>query len=579
MKKFKRLATLACAGTMLVSQVIPAFAEDSTINGNVGVENDNSSLSGVYDVVLPASETTAYDFTIDPDGLLSKYSSATSALDKVLFKTNTPESFKADTTFAATRKFVVKGYKEDTSLTELKKLLMTSGAEKKPDEVDALLSQDANNYAVWVPVATEEGIAAAKGEFKRIEDYETLQKYITVDVDTATGKIKGLTTKGTAYDSVTDSTDNSNLIGENVFDGYLYKEGYVDIADADLGEYVNVDSEGTMELVADSQERELLDVKADGTDEKPADVANIKYTPASTSYDSECDDIVITNKSLGSVAVSVDINVNTDSGLKFTKDNTFAAKEDIYLGLQVKKLDGTFAEKAAVEQKSDKEGNVLSCKTSATFAVAGVADAGSIKYQGKDDDRDEATNSHNYHTYVTHDSSPSSVTLNLKAAINETDTDWNEYVKELRGGTKTRPTPSFVFAFNEELGQMKKDSNIQYSNDKVKYTVDGENMVTATTLYFTAEDVGLTEDGSNYKFTLPVEVPMITVATTSITSSATDKAGNAVSVKLTSTADSNEISFPASALKGKEKVKITITDTATSDKYETTNATYVISVN
>lgn len=541
MKKAKKFTALACAGVLTVAQAVPAFA-DGSLTANIGVENDNSALGGVYDVVLPVDDSNIYNFTLDPENLLGQFGDG-SVTDTVVFENSIAEVYEEA---SGSKKLGIKDYKNlDTGTqTDLTALFVPSTKIKLEDVDDTMLA----DYAVWVPSTGEENVAQAKGEFLPLTA-ENFRNYINLTFN-ASGEITAAAMKGSVYTAT--SGDRSNLAGENVYSGELYKKAFVELDSKDIAKYVTLDEETlTVSAVGEDEDGNKLQIAddANGTNMTDAAPSDITYTAPSKGFTSTSDKGVIINKSLSPILITVDATINEDCGLNFAATSTVSGDDNIYLALKKGSTE------YAVQGVTVDEATTYS--VSEAFAMDGIADAGSIKYQGTD--FDEVTGSHNYHSYLVPNASAPEMEIELTATISSDNAFWKNYVAKLRAGEATKPTASIVFGFDEgEGGLTQKVSGTEYANanTKTNYTVDTNGKVTAITKNLNADEVGFEDDGTNCTFALEEVTDLKTVTV----QASYDKGGTWANLSGVTTAEgSADISFKSSTIKSKTNVMLKLT--------------------
>ncbi len=561
MKKFKRVAALACVGTMVMSQVVPTFAGEISLSGNVGVENDNSETpSGEFKVELPTETEGLYDFTLDPDGLLYQYDNAAyNNTDSAYFAgMSAPVVESKD---AAKTKLGIMEWTEISSPTLTTLFSVTAGTDEESDvdtAVDATVdATNGSTYAVWTP--DPDGIAEAKGTWVGITK-DNYKNYITTTYKAADNTLDTMTLRANGQS------------GEFIYDGKIYKKVFKEVTDGnELAEYLTVttDSDGAVSVVLNTEKGTLYKSAGTARDEEALTDADtdITYTAPVAQNTGVSQTAKIVNNGLAPVIVTAQVNVNTDCGLEFAENDTFTSgkKGDVYLALtQVDKTTPANSVSYPVKTTKDAEsGEVVSNEVSQTFVLDGISAAGTTKYQDTNGDKDAATGSHNYRQYLNPNVKPSSQDFTLTVKAN-TDagwkTKWVDYVQKLRNEEAVKPVVSVVYSFNEEIlitSANRTNTAAQvFSGEGVTYTSNAKGQVTAIRQVVDAEAVGYYEEGSNCGFTID-GADMKGTITAKISTTGANGTFAALTIKKPTTSD-GAATFAATAIKAEENVWVEV---------------------
>lgn len=435
MRKLKKIVALTCATTMLLSSVsATAFAadlSDVTSGGSGVVENNNSSLPKVTNMVVPAASTDVYDFTIDADGLLATYGGATYVSGKSVYFDAVKTAAKLNITLDAantTYKLVKKANVEDTGLTAITASFASAAA---IGDVS-----DLANYSVWVPDTDNAG----EGKFVTLTT-TNYTDYLVVDF--------------TAHTVALVATP---LSGDNVFSNKVYKNTYVEVTAEDAVEYYIPAADPTPASLTAGLYVETTPDAGVATYATAALGTNVQYVAETRNYTDISDVSKVVNKSTFDVAVKVAVEVKDAAGLNFVEQAALSTTTD-KTGMYMAVTDGTSTAKATVGTDA----------TTAAYYVLKGTGATAITYQT--DDTDPETGSHVYKQYLEPNLTGEDVEFAITAAINKTAGDaWDAYVKGLEEGTYTKPSVEVVYSFTEVT--VDKSDNTKYvAADNSVYTV------------------------------------------------------------------------------------------------------------
>lgn len=433
-----RILALALAAGLLVPSTVPVttFAADDfkQSNSTGAIENDNSTLPNIKNVVLPAIDNNTYNFRLDVDGLLSQYSSDYVSGKDFYFSSIRTAATVAPTT---TGQFLVESsYTVVEDLSSASDILtgtfMTTLATTSLTAID---DTKLANYYIWQPDDTDPG----NGKFTKLTA-DIFQSIFEITVDTTdTDKITAMAIDG-----------GSSLSGAaaDVWDGNIYTVAYaaIDGEDAATRYYPN----GTLLTRATIDNKTLYvstDDPAGNVDPANitlADASNATYTAAVTEYTNTSAPQTITNKSSFDIGVTAEVTV-TAPGLVFD-DDSFSANgpgttptANITLNI----TDGTY------------KSTVSSDGTAAAYYVIKGTGASAIRYQGAENDTDPETGSRNYYRYVQPNLDYKSASFSLEgdADIDSSDAGrtaaWDAYIDSVEAGTATAPKIDVVYKFVE----------------------------------------------------------------------------------------------------------------------------------
>ncbi len=447
MNKMKRLSALVCAGALVMSTV-PAYAA-VTSNGNGGVENLGEQGISFDSIVLPTMTEGSYDFILDPQGLLESYGGDAYKADKTAYFYGQRTAAKLELVATGTL-YCEKEAADATALTGALKTGTTLTA-------DGAVDTFPTGYFVWVPDETK--IAEGAG------------KYLALDKDNAAKYLKF------TPDATTPTTvDSIAMVGggeaDNVCDGNVYSMKKVDVttvADFNIEDYVTIENGEIKGLKADG--KKLYSGAAGANEVTSAD--DLKYTPASFTYDDSSSEAKIINKSSSAKKVSVKVSVTNGSGLEFSNSSTFAdkTKAGVYFAITGADGAGTAVTKA-VEKKTVDGVDTYVAKAELTVAAPTIDNTTTKTYMNGDDDK---TNGHKYATYLlpTMDASYKSATFKLTAAANGDDAAkaaWDAYAQSLRtSSTNMRPGITVVYDIQDDIQKLtmtdELKSTISWAND------------------------------------------------------------------------------------------------------------------
>lgn len=429
MNKMKRLSALVCAGALVMSTV-PAYAA-MTSNGNGGVENLGEQGISFDKIVLPTMTEGSYDFILDPQGLLNEYGGSAYGADKTAYFYGQRTAAKLE--LVATGTLYCEKEAADTGAL--------AGAIKTGTTLDAdgKVATFPTGYFVWVPDETK--IAEGDGKYLAL-DKDNVEKYL---------KFTPNATTNTAVDAVA-------MVGggeaDNVCDGKVYSMSKVDVTtvtDFNIADYVVIEDGELKSLKTDG--KKLYKGAAGATE--ITDVADLKYTDATFSYDDSSSEAKIINKSSSAKKVSVKVSVTNGSGLEFSNSSTFTdtTKAGVYFAITGSDGAGTAVTKA-VEKKTVDGVDTYVAKADFTVAAPTIDNTTTKTYMNGDDDK---TNGHKYATYLLPgiEASYKSATFKLTAAANGDDAGkaaWDAYAQSLRtSSTNMRPGVTVVYDIQDDV--------------------------------------------------------------------------------------------------------------------------------
>ena len=437
----KKIIALSCAATMLFSSTALAAGVDDTVEGggNSVVENDNSTTPHIDKLVLPTVGENTYDFTIDPEGLLSKFDPITYATGQSVFFNATKTAAKLDfanASDAATYGLYVQTKVEDTSLTKLTALL--NG--KTQVEIDAPLA-GLDQFFVWVPDTANAG----EGKYEALTP-TNLPKVIDITWSADSTPVVS------AIALNIEAGSQSNLAGDYIWDGKVYTVGYETITaeDAAAEYYVPATTEpvAAESLAPGLYTAPISEVDA-GTYTNVAGAAlgsataNLKYVAAVMQQTGTTDAATIVNKSTFDIGVIAEVAVTNGTGLTFLNSSTIAG-DDVTASVYMALTDGT--KEAAVDNTTG--------KATAYYVVKGTGDTAHTYQVEATTGTEVGTGSHVYKQYLTSTQTYSDVNFQItaKANTNPGAADaWEDYVETLTAteNAQTKPSIDVVFKFVE----------------------------------------------------------------------------------------------------------------------------------
>ena len=441
MVKMKKIIALSCAATMLFSSTALAAGVDDTVEGggNSVVENDNSTTPHIDKLVLPTVGENTYDFTIDPEGLLSKFDPITYATGQSVYFNATKTAAKLEFTTASdadTYGLYVQTKVVDTSLAKLTELL--DG--KTQAEINAPLA-GLDQFFVWVPDTANAG----EGMYEALTPVN-LPKVIDIAwSEDSTPVVSGIELN-------IEAGSQSNLAGDYIWDGEVYTVGYESIsAEKAAAEYyvpATTEPAAAESLAPGLYTAPKTEVDA-GTYTNVHTAAlgsateNLKYVAAVMQQTGTTDAATIVNKSTFDIGVIAEVTVTNGTGLTFLNSSTIAG-EDVTASIYMALTDGT--KEAAVDNTTG--------KATAYYVVKGTGDTAHTYQVEATTGTETGTGSHVYKQYLeaTQTYSDVSFQITAKANTNEGAMDaWEDYVETLTAteNAQTKPSIDVVFKFVE----------------------------------------------------------------------------------------------------------------------------------
>lgn len=305
----RKLSALVCAGALVVTSVVPAWAAgtqtSNPITGEGGLENMGANGVSIDSIVLPAVADGAYDFTLDPEKLLATYGG--DAYDGSTLYFNAQD----DPATLMGSNGTDKVYYQD-------KVVVTAAAEQQAAfaiDTDKSIKMAADDtYFVYVPDrSNEDAIQSAKGTWVTLTkaNFATYFKVTVDDVDNPTTITK------------VEAKENKELTSDtvpNVFDGKMYKLGWKEVKGDLINKCVTVAADGTLTI----NDGVKLATSADATAYTAVTaVSALKYTAETRTNTNTSDEVKIVNKSSTAKTVRVKVNVaNDDDILNFEAKDT-----------------------------------------------------------------------------------------------------------------------------------------------------------------------------------------------------------------------------------------------------------------
>jgi hypothetical protein len=416
-KRVKKLLACTLSATMLIGSSTTVFAStiSSTTTGSsdVTIENDNSKAPDYTAVQLPTTSSNQYDFTVDPEQLLSKY-------DPDNYAAGTSLYFQSET---ASAKLVVTGsaiYEKSLEVSttdDLKSAIVGNSQQGSSSAVSAISGAA---FYVWTP--KDQG-QTGQGEFTEL-DATNVTDYFTVE----------LASDGATATSVTAPKGSASLSGAHPFDGKVYKAKYTEKAvgtELELADYGSYDA-STKTYTPVTGAAVGLYAENDGTD-TPAGVGGtsglLEVVEAETGYTAKSDVITVVNKSSRPATVTAKVDVKNIDGLNFGDSVTLDDTDDLVMAISDDKTYEFIQTPEPASGAAVTSGAAVATTASATFTVnLDKAQADVLTYQGDTGDTQNNNNSHNYYQYEAPGAKYSSVSLYLIGMAQTTD-NWATYLK------------------------------------------------------------------------------------------------------------------------------------------------------
>lgn len=457
MNKMRKLSALICAGALVVTSVVPAWAAQ-TSNSDGAVENMGEQGVSFDSIQLPAIADGTYDFTLDPEKLLKSYGGAAyTAADSTFIFTATDAAaaltYEQGTAPNVTDEKVYYQVKNaEADLTGLEGALEVASSKVTGFKTAATNKE----FYVYIPDrSSEEAIEQARGKYELIVpagDNANLEKYFTVTYPTAT-------TVTLAFEGDKELDLESTV--PNVCNGKLYVNGWSELT-GDFDKYVTIAADGTVTI---KEGVKLSAMKSDGLTPIAIDASKIIYNKATTKKASASEKVKIVNKSSKDKTVKVKVNVTNGDGLEFADDATKAAaldktKASVFLRI----TNGTPAKDVYVKKTTVDDVNTYSAV--AAFDVTGVDTTAAGKVETYMAGVDEKTGGHIFNAYLNPvaDSSYNSVEFYLEGGavdvngISDADQKkaaqkvWNAYAESLRSSsTVIKPGVTVVYDIKDKV--------------------------------------------------------------------------------------------------------------------------------
>ena len=447
MNKMRKLSALLCAGALIVTAVLPVYAETGTSTGNGAVENMGEQGISFDAIVLPTVADGTFNFTLDPEKLLEQYSGYTNSGNFVFESKDTTKpatlTIKDGVVSGNDGKVYVRGMeiaKKDGSDNDgLAKLLTaTTGAGDGTANSGTVSAVTAGLY-VWVPDT------AKAGQGKEVEiTKDNITTYFDLTYDTTGAKPVTAVAFKTAVTA-------SNVCAKNV---YQYK--WTDISTLNIDDYVTVGTDGAVTI------KDGVTLAADASGTKTVLTgANLTYTKAGSKFSGTSDKVKIVNKSSKDKTVKVKVTVNNpNDGIEFVeKDTPDLGKAAVSL-----KITGTDnatptanAKSAYVKKQTVAEGepNVYSTEVKWDLDGTDIDDLAVVYTDGKD-----SIGSNIYKSYLAPVDASGCMYAEFQLigatsdATSDADTKaaWNKYAKDLRAAsTVTTPGVSVVYTIKDKV--------------------------------------------------------------------------------------------------------------------------------
>lgn len=446
--KGRKLTAVLLSVVMVVAYSLPALADG--VNGAGVVEYDDSTAV-VYDsVTVPTLTGSAYDFTIDPTGLLHTFDADNYVAGSVYFDSvSTHASLvpKTGATLYTESKAEVAAVSDKWA-----DIVKTASTD---DETGAITVSALNEgFFVWAPKATASSYVTNGKDGEYVElDATNYSKWFKV-VDESGYKLE---------------LRNDYRAGADICDGKIYATTYTAIPASGIveavGSAVSVDdyatiSGGKVTAYTNVYERSgasepytytLLD----------KDSENMVYTAEKSTFNGSTNSVDVTNKSTNDKVVKAEIVMSNVSGLTFKETDAYETDEadtSVYFAA----TDGT----TPVAFVASEDGETAT----ATFSVALPKKTGGddITYQT------EAFNAAGGHVYARYEGPNASYTTKAFYITASANTDpeaveaWNTWAKGITAST--RPSVNIIYSVSNNMAGKTVTFNANY----------GETPATAT---------------------------------------------------------------------------------------------------
>lgn len=405
---YKKITATLLTATLVVANCVPAFATESSADGNGVVEYDNSEAI-VYDsVTVPTLADANYTFTLDPTGQLHEFDPDNYDSGTVYFQSESDAAYIE----AA----------ENVNLFTLSKVAVDPTSGKWSTGVvktvaDGAVTELEAGLYVWTPKTT----ATAGYEKGNTGDFTALtagnyDKWFKLNDDNASISLRG---------------DYRN--GADICDGKIYKDTYtavtgnkiIDTPADPLSKYVTV-AAGNITAVTN------LYTDNTGTAATGSDVV---YKEAVVKNQGSTNKVYAVNKSTKNKVVKANVTISNVSGIEFVDDASSLTGAEAKMLISA--TNGTTTENLVASA----DGSTASATYTVDLAPATIVET---TYRSNEDN--EATGGKNYLRYEGPNSTFTSDLFYITAATNtgaDAKAAWDEWAAGVT--STTRPKFNIVY--------------------------------------------------------------------------------------------------------------------------------------
>ncbi len=451
-KRAKRILAVVVAGVLVTGASFTAFAAegDGEVDGTGAVEYDNSEAVEYDKVVAPIiKDSTAYNFTLDPNDLLHTYKPSEYDGSLIYFTAqDTPETVSPKDGVTLYEK--VKQAKTATSGA------YADVAKTLNDAKDLITELEDGPFYVWAP-NTENTEAHPNydkgytGEFVALTAENINNYFVVADGDSKTIKAK---------------QDYKAM--PNTFDGNLYIDAYVAIdgnkievsAETKLTDYGITTADGKV-TAATGVFKDANGTAVDLTGDAP----DLVYAAATTKAQSVTDKVYVQNKSRKAKTIKAVVTMTNTSGITFNASDEFG-EDDESASMYVAATNGLTTGGTTAALVASEDGATAKATYTLDLAAPTTTD---ITYM--DTSISAVTGGHNYYRYEAHDVSYNSDSFYLTAAVNEKGADaWEEWASKVTADTK--PKFNIVYTVTDKItAPTVTETSVSGENNVIHYTV------------------------------------------------------------------------------------------------------------
>ncbi len=500
-RNMKRFLAVLVATTMVVGSCVTAFAAegDQTATGDGIVEYDDSTAVEYDKIIVPTiAGATAYNFTLDPTGLMAEYESDQYGEGSVYFHaTAVRANIKAAANTILSTRELVKKLQVGEDLEDPAKQWSVTGTW---DGVVATVANKAiatvnPGFYVWVPGVDSDskyssGLPGTEVELTK----DNIGNWFELN-DPETASDLTIKLKPNYKVRVKDG-DNT----KQPCDGFIYEYNYTDLTadgitdsvDDPISDYADVTYNADTDTVTAVSSKNLF-VKTEGATPSYAAVTTdnkdkIVYKPAKTKYVDYSDWLTVENPSTKIKTVTTTITVNNAAGLTFNSTSDFT-------GDTVKNKPAVYF---AVTNGGSNTGDTVALvgggeetKATAKFTQTLNSKTGGAENTFRTEETNNATGGHKYKRYEGQGSEYDKKSFKVVAAANK-GTEAKEAWKTWAAGIETKPTMTVVFEVKDFTASydVTFKSGVDGINDSVEPVNDGDHPEgrTAKSAFETARD-------------------------------------------------------------------------------------------